>query len=343
MSEYQRKTMKLTEFSRIKRERAKELRKKGAYDEAEEEIKEALEEQPEHLLLKVSLAAIYLKQERHPEARSIAVEVLSQEPSNAQALYLMGEISLKEKRFREALDYLKKADQKDPSPFLKTAISRALTGMGGNREALEILENELIREPENPRILKQKARILNRMGRFSEALNIYEGLKGLFPNDEFLRKEVMRLKGLKEDPSKIIRELEVTLNMPSQKDNAQLWGLLAQKLKEEGRLEEAARSFEKAFELRSDNPYFLKQAGFCYYALKRYENSAAAMGRALRMDPDDYYIKSTLDKIYEKSGDLNAYLELIEDVLEAHPGKGRLMGKARSIRKKLEKRDPNDE
>lgn len=328
--------MKLTEFSRIKRERAKELRKKGAYHEAEEEIKEALDEQPGHPHLLVSLAAVYLRQERVPEARTIVTEVLSQDPFNAQALHLMGEISFKERRFREALDYLTKADQRDPSPFLKVAISRALTEVGRNQDALEILENELIRGHENPRILKEKARILNRMGRSHEALTIYEGLKRLFPNDAFVKKEVMRLKGLDEDPSRVVQELKVMLNMPSHEEDAQLWGLLAKKQKEGGLLEEAAHSFEKAFALCPDNSYFLKQAGFCYYALKRYEDASAVMGRALRMDPDDYYVKSTLDKIYQKWGDPHTYLELIEGALKAHPGKRSLMGKARSIRKRLE-------
>ena len=44
------KVMVLSKISRIKLERAREFRKKGAYREAEEELREALEEQPLSLI-----------------------------------------------------------------------------------------------------------------------------------------------------------------------------------------------------------------------------------------------------------------------------------------------------
>lgn len=334
--------MKLHEFSRIKWERARELRKRGAYREAEEELKEALEEQPDHPLLKLSLAMIYIKEEKYLEAKVLAEEVLSQDPSDSKALYVMGEILLQGKRFNEALLYFQKAAHKDQSAFLKLRIARTLREMCRYQEALDILDNELIRDRENPLFLKEKALILNRMEHYKEALELYERLRELFPQDQFIKKEVIRLKGLKQAPEKTIKELEITLNMPSQKDNAQLRGFLAQKLKDEGRLEEAAYHFEKALELQPQNSFFLKQAGYCYYHLKRYDRAIKALGQALRMNPRDYYVKTTLGKIYSKTGNLKEFISLLEDIFSEHPDQVSLIGKIRRLRKELEVQDSDD-
>ncbi len=61
--------MKLTGFSRTKWERARDLKKRRQYQEAEKELKEALEDAPDHFLLKASLADVYLRQDRSMEAK----------------------------------------------------------------------------------------------------------------------------------------------------------------------------------------------------------------------------------------------------------------------------------
>lgn len=331
------KVMVLSKISRIKLERAREFRKKGAYREAEEELREALEEQPDEPDLKLGLAILYLKQKRYPDAMALAEEVLLDFPSNSQALYVLGEVAFHENRFDAAIGYFKKGYQVDPRPFLKLRIAKTLSKMGKNEEALEVLENELLRDPRNIFYLKEKAVVLNRLGRAGEALAIYKELRELRPHDPFVRKEAIRLAGLEKMTQETIRELEVAINMPSYENDPQLRALLAQKLKEQGSLEAAAHHFLKAFELEPFNPYFVKQAGFCYYKMNNLDEAAMALAQALRLDPDDYYVTSTLDKIHTMRGSLEEYLALIEDILSQHPGKKRLMGKVRSLRKSLEK------
>ena len=75
----------LSTHSKQKWQTALALRKKGAFQEAEKELKEALEEQPHHPLLNSSLAQLYLKQDRIKEARILAESILSQEPEYPQA------------------------------------------------------------------------------------------------------------------------------------------------------------------------------------------------------------------------------------------------------------------
>ena len=89
--------MGLSEFCRIKWERARDLKRKGKYQEAERELIDALEEEPAHLLLKSSLADLYVRQGKVVEARILTEEVLASDPSYPEALVVLGEIFFKEK------------------------------------------------------------------------------------------------------------------------------------------------------------------------------------------------------------------------------------------------------
>jgi len=327
--------MRLTEFSRIKWEQARELREKGLLREAEKELKEALGGQPDHPLLKMSLATLYIKEKKYSQARTLAEELLSQDPTHAQAQYVIGELLFQEKKYKEALPYLEKAVTRDPRPYLKVRLARTLSQMDRNREAVDILENELVRDPHNYRLMKEKALILNRMGRREEALELYGKLREILPEDQFIKKEVIRLKGLKYTTERTIKEIGTALNMPSQKDDAQLRGLLAQQLKEDGRLKEAARHFEKAWESEPGNPFFLKQAGYCYNKLGRYDRAARILSEALRMDPGDFIVKGTLEKIYSTIGNLSKFVTLLEDIVHEHPEQVNLFGTIRKLKKQM--------
>jgi len=334
--------MHLTPFSRIKWEQAKELRKKGFLKEAEKELKAALEEQPAHPLLMVSLATIYLQQKEFVEAKALAEEALSQNPSDPKAHYVLGEFFFQKKRYKDALSCFQKAAAKDPRPYLKVRQARTLNQMGRNKDALTVLENALVRDANNHRLLKEKALILNRMGLHDQALELYERLKEILPGDQFVKKEVMRLKGLRRAPDKTIKELEIALTMSSERDNAQLQGLLAQQLKKKNRFEEAAKRYEKAWEMEPENPFFLKQAGFCYYNLKRYDQAIKALGQALQMDPEDFVVKKTLEKIYSTTGNLNDFISLLEGILHEHPDQVSLFGKINKLRKQVQSHESDD-
>ncbi len=334
--------MQLTQFSNIKWEYARALRKKGLLKEAEKALKEALEEQPDHPLLKMSLATLFIRENKHLQSKALAEEVLLQDPSDAQAQYVLGEVFFHEKKYKEALPYFQKAAASDPRPYLRRRIARTLNEMGRGREAINVLDNEMVRDARNPSLLKEKAIILNRMGLKDEALEVYETLGEILPGDQFIKKEMIRLKGLKRAPDKIIKELEIALNMPSQRNNAQLRGLLAQKLKEEARLEEAAGHFEKAWELEPENPFFLKQAGFCYYNLKRYDQAIKALSQALKMDPGDFIVKVTLEKIYSSVGSFKKLVELLEDIVHEHPERVNLFGTIKKLRKQVKAQKSDD-
>jgi tetratricopeptide (TPR) repeat protein len=331
--------MKLSQFSRIKWERARDLKKKGSFQEAENELKEALEEQPDHFLLKASLAELYLRQDRLLEARILAEAILSTAPQHSQALYVLGEIFFRENNLEEALQCFHQAGQKEPSPYLTLRKARTLRAMRRYKEALETLDSLLVRERENLRFLKEKALVLNRMKQSEEALRVYEKIQDLAPEDAFVRKEVYRLRSLKRPDQQTIRELETVVKMPSKKDDPQIHGLLGQKLKDAGQLKEAAAVFHTAWGLDPNNLFFLKQEGFCLYQLAAFPEAIQALSQTFRKDPNDYIVKSTLKKMYITTKNIDGFVSLIEEVLKDHPHNVKLMGTLKGAKKEADARN----
>lgn len=315
--------------------RIQELKRDGKYGEAEREIQKELQKTPGDLLLKTSLADLYIRQDRPAEARILAEEVLAQDPRHPQALSVLGDFFFGEKSFREALEYFRQASQRDPRPYLHLKISRALKELRKLPEALDELENVLVVKRDHLPFLKEKALILNRMKQFDEALACYERIQTVQPDDPFVQKEILRLRARTRPQDQVLKELTTVMGMESKKTNPQMHGLLAQKLKDSGMIREAAAEYKTAADLEPENSFFLKQEGFCHYRLKEYPEAIRCLTQAFRKDPSDYVVRKTLEKIQAAQGDLPGFLELLEEVLKQHPQNKTLLGPIKRIRKKL--------
>jgi len=311
------------------------LKESGKYEEAEEEIRHGLEKHPDDLFLKTSLADLYFRQGRLTEARILVEEVLAQDPQHPQALSVLGDIFFKEHSPQEALACYQQALNRDPTPYLILKSARALKEMGNLAEALQELEKVLVVKPESLSFLKEKALILNRMKKFDQALETFEKIKGVSPDDPFARKEILRLRSRSRPEAQVLKELHAVIGMDSKKDDAQVHGLFAQKLKGAGQIREAAAEYGRAAILQPQNPYFLKQQGFCLYRLKKYGEAIQCLSQAFRKDPSDYVVRKALEKSYEARKDIKAFLDLLEEVSVQHPEQKSLLGTIRRVRKRL--------
>lgn len=315
--------------------RIKSFKKSGRFEEAEEEIRKGLEKNPDDLFLKSSLADLCARQGRLIEGRILAEEVLSQDPQHPHALSALGDIFLKQHAPGEALKCYRQAFNRDPRPFLTLKAARALKEMGKHEEALQELEKVLVVKQNHLPCLKEKALILNRMERFDEALAIYERIKGIAPDDTFVQKEILRLRSLTRPGAQVARDLRAVVAMDSKKDDAQIHGLLAQKLKEAGQVREAAAEYGKAADLEPRNPYFLKQQGFCFYRMKNYEETIHCLSETFRKDPTDHAVRGALERSYEALGNMEGFLALLEETQRLHPDCMPLLGMMKKLKKKL--------
>lgn len=313
-----------------------DLRKMGQYQESEDELMEALDEQPENLLLRSSLAEVYLRQDRPLEAKVLAEAILTVNAHHPQALYILGEVFFWQEKLDEALQCFQQAAQKDKRHYLTLRVARTLRKMGRYQDALETLDSMLLQQKDNHYFLKEKALVLNRIKRYDEALAVYENLRRIDPKDSFVRKEILRLKGAHHKNETTIEELQKVASLPSWKNDAQLHGLLAKKLKDAGRAREAAAEFQIAGRLDPSNPYFMKQEGFCHYHLGEYPEAVECLSQAFRKDPNDYYVKGTLKKLFISDNNIRGFIDLLEDVVQDHPQNVKLLGTLKGMKKRLD-------
>ena len=335
--------MELNEYCRIKWERARELRIRGRFREAEQELNEALEESPGSPLLRASLANLHLTQDRPVEARVIAETILLENPHYPQALYVLGQVYGREGRHEKALECFTRAAELDGGAYLTLRVATTLRKLERYGEALDTLDGILVREKDNARALKEKALILNRMERPGEALTLYERVQELDPEDSFVRKEIYRLRGLGREDEAVIRELKTVVGLSSRKDDAQLHGYLGKKLRDSGAVEEAAAEYHTAWTLAPRNVFFLKQEGFCHNKLGNRREAMESLEEAFLSDPDDFAVRSTLEKLYTSTGDSAGFAALVAKALERHPGNGKLMGILKRLEKEIDAKNRSPE
>lgn len=321
-------------FYATRPDRIRLLKEQGKYDEASEVIRQGLEKNPQDSFLKTSLADLYLRQGRFTEGRILAEEVLAQDPRHPQALSVLGDLFLKGHAPQKALECYRQALNRDPRPYLILKAARALKEMGRLNEALDELEKVLVVHPENLSMLKEKALVLNRLKKFDQALEVFEKIHRVYPHDPFVEKEILRLRSRSRPEAQVLKELKIVVGMESKKEDAQVHGLLALKLKGSGQVREAAAEYRRASDLEPKNPFFLKQEGFCHYRLGEYGPAVLRLSEAFQKDPTDYYVRRALEKSFEALGDLPGWLGLLEDVFSQHPEQKSLLGTITKVRKK---------
>jgi tetratricopeptide (TPR) repeat protein len=319
-------------------DRIRSLKEKGRFSEAEEEIERELKKNPDQPFLKMSLADLYLRQDRLAQARIMVEEVLAQDPQHPQALTVLGDLFLRQNSPKEALECFRQALAREPRDYLVLKSARALKEMKRFAEALEELEKVLVVKPKSFPFLKEKGLMLCKMKRFDQGLEVFERAKELSPQDPFVQKQILLLRSRTRPRDQVLKEFQRVVSMDSKKDDPQMHGLLAQKLKDAGQVREAAAEYRVASSLDPRNLYFLKQEGFCHYRDKNYEESLRCLEEALRRDPADYVVRNTLEKIYSARGEMGTFLSLLEEILRQHPEQKPILGTIRRIRKEMGKK-----
>jgi tetratricopeptide (TPR) repeat protein len=89
--------------------RARELKARRRYDEAQKVLQAALARNPGDARAKASLADLYFRTRRYRQAMTLAGAILAQDPDEPRALVVMGNVLLQRKKPKEALEYFRLA------------------------------------------------------------------------------------------------------------------------------------------------------------------------------------------------------------------------------------------
>ena len=208
-------------------------------------------ERPSTILEALDRAAMALRAQRPDEAERLAAEVLKSDRGNAAAARVLGQALLMQGRPLEAVDPLQRAARRAPDPVIETLLGRALAEAGRTDDALDRLRQATTRRPAYPLAFVELGDQLGKLGRYDEALPVFEAGLALSPDAAVLRMAMGYLHLARHDraPARALF-LAVRAAAPERHD-ARL--ALAQVLTLDGDFAAAADLHREALALRPDD------------------------------------------------------------------------------------------
>ena len=326
-------------FIKVKLQTAKKWKQQQRYREAEQELLEALKEAPEHPTLKISLADVYYHLNRLNDAHQLVKEVLKAQPHNPYALYLCGLIAYKQNQLSRALEYFQSALQIKPDHFYsRKMLIIILMKQKKWDEALTHIHRALEVRPGDVFLLTQQARAYRAKGQFKQALKVLEELVQKGERNEFIRRQLIELKAREsgKNAQEIFREISSALNLSGEKDHPELWQIQAEMLRQKGDLKGAMRAFQQALRLDPDNLYLRKQLAFLYKKIGNREKAIEYMTEIFLQEPGDVFLRNSLASLYKKHYGTWQWVKLLKEALHRHPDQVNLYGLIKKYRAQLD-------
>jgi len=119
--------------------RARELKARRRYDEAQKVLEATLAKNPGDTRAKASLADLYYRTRRYRQAMTMAGAILAQDPDEPRALVVMGNVLLQRKKPKEALEYFRLALSVAETDYLWIRTARCHLDLKDPRQAREAL------------------------------------------------------------------------------------------------------------------------------------------------------------------------------------------------------------
>jgi len=139
--------------------RARELKARRRYDEAQKVLQAALARDPGDTRAKASLADLYYRTRRYRQAMTLAGAILAQDPDEPRALVVMGNVLLQRKKPKEALDYFRLALSVAETDYLWLRVARCHLETRQPEEARAALLKAESFSAEGRELLRLQARV----------------------------------------------------------------------------------------------------------------------------------------------------------------------------------------
>ena len=139
--------------------RARELKARRRYDEAQKVLQAALDRNPGDARAKVSLADLYYRTQRYRQAMTLAGAILAKDPDEPRALVVMGNVLLRRKKPKEALEYFRLALAVAETDYLWIRLARCHLELKEPERAKEALGSAESFNAEGRELFRLQARV----------------------------------------------------------------------------------------------------------------------------------------------------------------------------------------
>lgn len=308
------------------------LRFSGRPEEAIRSLDRGLELDPGDARGLSSKAAALLALERPAEALDTVKSALDLDPEHAFGYLTQGRILHRLARDQEAVEALQRAIEMEPAPdVLRSAreeLVNLLQGLDRHAEALEVVDDLLRDQPDQPVLLTTKADLLRglaeeassleaRSERHDEALAALDQALELAPEYgpalSIKGRTLFDLDRYQEAIDVLRRALQVGPELPDVRFT------LAESLRLLDRFEEALAVLDVLQDDHPDDHFVLGSKGEVLRVLLRHEESGAVLDRALELQPDYVFGLGTKGRLLYDCGHFGEAVEVLQRAVQLKP------------------------
>jgi tetratricopeptide (TPR) repeat protein len=333
------------------------LARKGDRDGARREWAAAAQANPQYLPARYSLAESFLAADRGPDALQIAEQIIAlaprdtearlllatcltaageypraraeldrlaaQYPQSAQVRFRLGVLDIADRRYKAAEDAFRQiggAQAKDPQVL--AGLAEALQGDHQGPQAIQMLQDELKRNPDSPVLRQMLARLAAVAGNYDVVVDQYQKMAAAAPGSTALQFSLASAYNAKGDTASALAVLQKLVQANPKSAPASL--MLAQALVGTGRAEEAKVRYRKLLETEPDNANALND--LAYLMADSGENLDQALSYAQRglqyaADPGlKTSLSDTMGWIMVKKNMTDDALQTLQILVNSHPG-----------------------
>ena len=329
--------MAKNEFQDVKKivKEAVDYKNNGDYNQAEEVLQKGLDKYPENNYLKASLADLFYEKRNLDKAVILADEILEKNPDYSRALSLKGKIHFAKREYKKAKEFYEKAYQNKENSYTAFQLIKVLNKLEEYKRALKLSSKWLDKADDKTYFKKMAASIYENLAKEDKAISLYKDYLAENPEDNFAYKEMIKLKLRDKNTKKAVEELKEILEDKENNKNFHLHILLAEKLEDINKHEEAVKEYKKTLELDHHNKFALKELGFSLYKAGDYKKALPYLKEEFKSDPGDYYTRSVLMNIFKELNKEEEGIEFFKEIIDKNPGFNNLWGMIKKLSKSL--------
>ncbi|HEX9637492.1 MAG TPA: tetratricopeptide repeat protein [Acidobacteriota bacterium] len=312
--------------------RVQALKLSNSFEQAEQEILELLDEQPNNVRLRYDLADLYEESGATAKAlsefRSLLARLDLSDPDQlrfyAGIESRVGSLLYQRGDYEAAMISLESAighQAGDPRVWLLLGTTCLLAE--NYDKALHWVEDGQRRFPEEIELDILHADILAAQDRTDEALDALDGLRREHPDLRRIANAKIQILLRKERYPEA--EQAARAELAAAEDAPVLYFFLGSALERQGRLADAEQVFRKGMELDAKDPRILNYLGYMFADNNmNLEEAQRLVERALEIDPDNGSYIDSLGWVHYRLGNFDKALELLERAVEKESESGEI-------------------
>src|ERR1700759_73228 len=251
----------------------------------------------------------HLRAGRHLDAQLCCRRIFELDAGHVDTLQLMGLLSLQARQYDAAIEWVGRADERDPNAGYLLSLATALEDQGLHQEALRTLVRVVRQKPNDAESWTRLGNMLAFLQRPAEAISAFEQALGLSPFDwpaVYGYAVVLFSQERFEDALAALDRFDERQPHHAAAIQARAWALTNL-----GRLEEALSEGRRAQALAPENADIPYIVGLVLQKLDRHEEALAQFNRAVELKPD------YLDALHNTAAELTE-LRRLDEALEVY-------------------------